>query len=251
MGSTVGDESGDQGREHGDRQRFLAGARQGLAGGTPINQVHPLAPPLPEQEGAAEGELPRPRYGTLRGGGPGREAPAPEELISSFAAALEDAGGTCHIVDQEIPETLLDTLVAELDAWQVVVSAEPAARSLGERLAERGVEVSPATAEAAAAAGLGITSASAGIAATGSIVLDSSRTGGRAGSSLPAAHLCVLPAERLVATPSDVLRPLQGNPEELPASLMLVTGPSRSGDIEQILTIGAHGPVQLHVIVVR
>jgi L-lactate dehydrogenase complex protein LldG len=47
-----------------------------------------------------------------------------------------------------------------------------------------------------------------------------------------------------------VLRRLGDDPTALPSSLVLVTGPSRTGDIEQILTIGAHGPTALHVIVV-
>lgn len=247
---STGESSTDSEREHGDRQRFLAGARQRLASGIPGNRVHPMPERSVSLEGATGDEVPRPRYG-IPSDDPAQREPASDDLITPFARALEEAGGTCHIVDREIPETLLDTLVAELDAWHAVVSAEPEAHSLGQRLAARGVEVSEATPGAAAAAGLGITSASAGIAATGSIVLDSSHTGGRAVSSLPPVHLCILPAERLVATPSDVLRPLAGNPAALPASLVLVTGPSRSGDIEQILTIGAHGPVEVIVILVR
>jgi L-lactate dehydrogenase complex protein LldG len=36
----------------------------------------------------------------------------------------------------------------------------------------------------------------------------------------------------------------------LPPSLVLVTGPSRTGDIEQLITLGAHGPTALHVVLV-
>ncbi|MGH9187741.1 MAG: LUD domain-containing protein [Acidimicrobiales bacterium] len=55
---------------------------------------------------------------------------------------------------------------------------------------------------------------------------------------------------RLVATPADVLHPFTGHGEDLPANLVIVTGPSRTGDIEQILTIGVHGPVAVHIALV-
>jgi L-lactate dehydrogenase complex protein LldG len=225
----------DAGLEHGDRGRFLAQARQRLAGGVPLNQVHP-PPPLP-----GDSPAPTPSYGNV----------VDDDLLGTFARAVEEAGAVCHVVEGAIPEMLLDDIVAELGGWTAVVSAEPEAEALGEKLAARGVEVAGATAGAAAEATLGVTSAVAGVAATGSVVLDSRRAGGRLASLLPPIHLCVLPADRIVATPADVLRGLGDDPAALPPSLVLVTGPSRTGDIEQLLTIGAHGPTALHVVVVR
>jgi L-lactate dehydrogenase complex protein LldG len=224
--------------EHGDRTLFLALARQRLAGGIPLNMVHP--PPVREPLGSAQPPAPEPTYTNLDR----------DDLLGSFARAVEEAGGVCHQVVGEVPDILLDRLVAELDAWDVVVSQDPEAVALGERLADRGVDVSTAGREATADATLGVTSAVAAIAATGSVVIDSARSGGRLSSVLPPAHLCVLPVERLVATPGDVLRRLGDEATPLPSSLVLVTGPSRTGDIEQLLTIGAHGPTTLHVVVV-
>jgi len=226
--------------EHGDRTLFLALARQRLAGGIPVNMVHPPPPRDPALSAADRPPAPEPTYANVD----------PDDLLATFARSVEEAGGVCHQVVGQVPDTLLDRLVAELDAWDVVVSQDPEAVALGERLADRGVEVSPARRDATTRAALGVTSAVAGIAATGSVVLDSARSGGRLASVLPPAHLCVLPVERLVATPADVLRRLGDEPTELPSSLVLVTGPSRTGDIEQLLTIGAHGPMALHVIVV-
>ena len=223
--------------EHGDRELFLALARQRLARGIPVNTVHPPAAPPPGED---PGFAPEPDYANL----------ASDDLLGTFARAVEEAGGVCHLVEGEIPETLLDHIVAELGGWEAVVSAEPEAATLGHSLERRGVEVRPASPDAAARATLGVTSAVAGVAATGSIVLDSRRAGGRLASLLPPVHLCVLPADRIVATPADVLRGLGDDPAALPPSLVLVTGPSRTGDIEQLLTIGAHGPTALHVIVV-
>jgi len=111
-----------------------------------------------------------------------------------------------------------------------------------------GVEVDEYTRERGAAADLGVTSAVAAIAATGSLVLESSAAGGRGASLLPRVHLCVLPAARLVASTADVLRPFSGGGGTLPSNLVLVTGPSRTGDIEQILTLGVHGPVAVEIV---
>ncbi|HMG42739.1 MAG TPA: lactate utilization protein [Acidimicrobiales bacterium] len=223
--------------EHGDRTRFLTLARQGLAGGIPVNLVHP---PPRRDPSSDRPPAPEPTYANVD----------PDDLLATFTRSVEEAGGVCHHVVGQVPDILLDQLVTELDAWDVVVSQDPEAIALGERLADRGVEVSPAGRAAATEAALGVTSAVAGIAATGSVVIDSTRAGGRLSSVLPPAHVCVLPVERLVATPAEVLRPLGDDPAALPSSLVLVTGPSRTGDIEQLLTIGAHGPTALHVIVV-
>ncbi|HEX6167131.1 MAG TPA: LUD domain-containing protein [Acidimicrobiales bacterium] len=227
------------GRETGDRQGFLAPARRRLAGGIATNPVHP-PPPSP----ARGAPVPLPGYRNLD----------PDDPVATFAAALAQVDGTCHVVeakpDGALPGELVDPIVGELgDRW-AVVSDEPAARAVGRQLSARGVTVHDASVDHAARAGLGVTGAVAAIAATGSIVLDSRAAGGRSASLLPAVHLCVVSVNSLRATPADVLRGLGSEPDALPPSLVLVTGPSRTGDIEQLLTLGAHGPTALHVVLV-
>ena len=97
-------------------------------------------------------------------------------------------------------------------------------------------------------ADLGLTGAVAGVAATGSLVLDASVAGSRAAGLLPPVHVCVLREDQLVATPADVLHPLRAG---APSSLVLVGGPSRTGDVEQILTLGVHGPRHVHIVLVE
>ena len=106
--------------------------------------------------------------------------------------------------------------------------------------------VEPLSIEAAARADLGVTSATYGFATTGSVVQESDVAGGRTASLLPPVHLCVLPADRLVPSTAALLRTL-GAPGRLPSNLVVITGPSRSGDIEQIITLGVHGPTALHI----
>jgi L-lactate utilization protein LutC len=226
------------GHETGDRRAFLAPARRRLAGGITVNPVHPPPAPLP---GAP---VPLPGYRNLD----------PDDLVATFAAALAQVDGTCHLVDAAprgaLPGTLVDRIVAELGDRPAVVSDEPVARAVGHQLAARRVAVHDASVVHAARAGLGVTGAVAAIAATGSIVLDSRAAGGRSASLLPAVHLCVVSVNCLRATPADVLRGLGSERDALPPSLVLVTGPSRTGDIEQLLTLGAHGPTALHVVLV-
>ena len=222
------------GREAGDRAAFLAPARRGLAGGIPANPVHPPPGPL----GGAG--VPRPRYRNLD----------PDDLVGTFARSVAEADGTCHVVEGDVPDDLLDRLVDELGGRPVVATAEPGAEGVARRLADRGVAVEPFTVEAAARAALGVTGAAAAVAATGSVVLDSRRAGGRTASLLPPVHLCVVQVAALHPTPADVLRHLGDPGGGLPPSLVLVTGPSRTGDIEQLLTLGAHGPTALHVVLV-
>jgi L-lactate dehydrogenase complex protein LldG len=229
------------GAEHGDRAAFLAPARRRLAGGIAVNLVH--APPPTH---APDAGVPRPGYRNLDA----------DDLVGTFAAAVAAVDGTCHPGDDgsgvpgAVPDDLLDRMAVELDGRPAVTSDEPSARAVGARLAARGVQVGDATPGAAAAAGLGITGAVAAVAATGSVVLDSRAAGGRLASLLPAVHLCVVQVNSLVATPADVLRRLGSGGDALPSSLVLVTGPSRTGDIEQLLTLGAHGPTALHVVLV-
>jgi L-lactate dehydrogenase complex protein LldG len=173
---------------------------------------------------------------------------SPADLVEVFAATATDQQATVHrIRGRHVPADLLRAIVADHDIATAVVSAEPAARALTEPLRALGVDVST-TANPAEVAGadLGVTSAVAAVAVTGSLVVDCAVAGGRTVSLLPRVHLCVVAAEALVATPGAVLRPLRAG--RLPSNLVLISGPSRTGDIEQLLTIGVHGPVAVHVV---
>jgi len=86
--------------------------------------------------------------------------------------------------------------------------------------------------------------------ATRAVVQDSHVVGGRSVSLLPPVHLCVLPADRIVPTSAEVLRGL-GDGRVLPSNLVLITGPSRSGDIEQIMALGVHGPLVVEIALLR
>jgi L-lactate dehydrogenase complex protein LldG len=101
---------------------------------------------------------------------------------------------------------------------------------------------------ACATADIGITSADYALADTGTLVMLSTPHEARLVSLLPPVHIAVVPSERLL-TGLDELFTLLPNPAEVASSMVLITGPSRTADIEQILVRGVHGPGQITVLI--
>lgn len=95
----------------------------------------------------------------------------------------------------------------------------------------------------------GITSADYALADTGTLVMFSSHAEARLISLLPPAHIAIVPAERILSGLDELLT-LIPKPSDVSSSLVLITGPSRTGDIEQILVRGVHGPGEVHLVVV-
>jgi L-lactate dehydrogenase complex protein LldG len=96
---------------------------------------------------------------------------------------------------------------------------------------------------------VGVTECDALIAQTGSVLITSRSAGGRALSVLPPHHLVVARRDQLLpdlpAAFELLSRKYAGN---FPSFMGFVTGPSRTGDIERILVLGAHGPKKLTII---
>ena len=84
-----------------------------------------------------------------------------------------------------------------------------------------------------------------GLADTGSVVLAASPTEPRARSLLPEVHVSLLREDRILPGLAELFEALG---TDLPSQLMIITGPSRSADIEQELTVGVHGPGEAHVV---
>ncbi len=102
------------------------------------------------------------------------------------------------------------------------------------------------TREAAAESRVGVSEMEWGLADTGTVVQDATDPALRLVSTLPEIHVALLPESRIVATLADVLPRL--DPGRAPY-ISFITGPSRTADIERVLTIGAHGPVRLVIVV--
>ncbi|HTW67530.1 MAG TPA: lactate utilization protein [Bryobacteraceae bacterium] len=103
--------------------------------------------------------------------------------------------------------------------------------------------------EACAAADVGITSVDYALAATGSFVMISSASEARLVSLLPPVHVAIFPRSRILANLDELLSILP-RPADQTSSMVLITGPSRTADIEQILVRGVHGPGEVYAVIV-
>lgn len=98
---------------------------------------------------------------------------------------------------------------------------------------------------------IGFTYADIGIAETGTLVLNCPGEELRLATMICEYHVCVLPKSRIVKdafAAESQLREFMGNPSDYTA---FITGPSRTADIERVLTIGVHGPLELHILIVE
>ena len=98
---------------------------------------------------------------------------------------------------------------------------------------------------------IGFTYADIGIAETGTLVLNCPGEELRLATMVCEYHVCVLPKSRIIQdgfAAESQLRSYMANPANYTA---FITGPSRTADIERVLTIGVHGPLELHILVLE
>lgn len=100
-------------------------------------------------------------------------------------------------------------------------------------------------------ADLGVTGCDCLIARTGSIAVCTRSAGGRALSVLPPVHLVIARRDQIVPDLEFAFSLWKNRYGEYwPSNLSIITGPSRTADIEQTLNLGVHGPKHLHVVVI-
>ena len=141
--------------------------------------------------------------------------------------------------------------IAAADKWQSIASHDGeltnfAAQSLGLPilLTDRGYDV-----QEMEKCDAGITECDALIAQTGGVLVTSRSAGGRALSVLPPHHIVIARREQLVANLPAAFELLQRKyAPDFPSMISFITGPSRTGDIERILVLGAHGPKKLTIL---
>jgi len=90
------------------------------------------------------------------------------------------------------------------------------------------------------------------IARTGSIMVDSSRKGGRLLTVFPPVHIVIATTDQVIYDVGDALEMLQNHyGKNMPSMINFITGPSRSGDIEKQLQYGVHGPEELYLFLLE
>lgn len=95
-----------------------------------------------------------------------------------------------------------------------------------------------------------VTGAFAGVAETGTLMLASGPEHPTTLNFLPDTHVVVLRSDRIAGTYEDAWDRLRAERGDVPRTVNFVTGPSRTGDIEQKIELGAHGPRRLHILLV-
>ena len=159
------------------------------------------------------------------------------EAVQTSVRRLDD--------EAEVPAAVMDYLRAHNLPMRLVMAPDPA---LDRPDWPAMLEIRRGRAEDADPVGL--TTAFAGIAETGTLMLLSGAQTPTTVAFLPETSIVVLRADRVLRAYEDALAMLREERGELPRSINLITGPSRSGDIEQTIQLGAHGPRRLLVLLV-
>jgi len=155
----------------------------------------------------------------------------------ALASSVEQVGSTvevpaavaCYLAEHGLPRKAVATGdVAGLD-W-----------------AGAGIEV--ATRVAVDADKVGLSGCFCAIAETGTLLLLSGPQTPASVSLLPETHIAVVPVGRIVTTMEDAFALLRAEHGGLPRAVNFISGPSRTGDIEQTIVLGAHGPCRVHLI---
>ena len=174
-------------------------------------------------------------------------------------------GGASQVVaDWSAARDAVVDLLAQYQVRSALCWQHPVLDRLGlsELLTQRGIAAfahdqlvnqSPAERRATIlSADIGITSADFAVAETGTLAV-CSRTGRERVISLVApVHLAIISRDQIVPDLYDLFNKLSERGwDELPSNLALISGPSKTGDIELELTTGVHGPGHWHVLIVR
>jgi L-lactate dehydrogenase complex protein LldG len=167
---------------------------------------------------------------------------AMQERIALFSTALEKLAGKSFVAEScEQAREYVTSLIAARTA----ISSHSA-------ILQRCGVACPVNIDnhraACAEAAVGITGAGYALADTGSLVMFANSEEARLISLLPPVHVAIIEREQIL-TGLDELLSTVSLPAGITSSMVLITGPSRTADIEQILVRGVHGPGELHVVI--
>lgn len=180
-----------------------------------------------------------------------RRAPGPRpaveaDLVTRFAARAEAMASSIEVVARmdEAPAAVARYLAAQglaaaAVAWPQLAGLDWAGTGLKvENRAARGDDM------------VGITGVFCAIAETGTLALLSAPDTPATVSLLPESHVALVPASRIVRGMEEAFDLIRAECGELPRAVNFISGPSRTGDIEQTLVLGAHGPYRVHIVIV-
>jgi L-lactate dehydrogenase complex protein LldG len=171
------------------------------------------------------------------------------DRLQTFSEELTALGAFCTLCrEYEVAQRVLDLLVKHQTNQILAWDADRLPEGLLDALQESGIEViypSSETKDSNSNVLVGLTGAGAGIAETGSLFLAGGSGQPLSASLLPEVHIAILYEHDLYDHLSEVI--IRQELREASAAV-LISGPSRTADIEMTLTIGVHGPGELDVI---
>jgi len=168
--------------------------------------------------------------------------------ISLFSSQAEAVQTTVRRVDRyrDVPDAVIDYLRLHNLPPRLVMASDPLLAQADWQRTMLDIHNGPAREDDA----VGLTTAYVGIAETGTLMLLSGPRTPTTLAFLPETSIIVLSTERIVRAYEDGFALLREEHGTLPRSINFITGPSRSGDIEQTIQLGAHGPRRLCALLV-
>lgn len=169
-----------------------------------------------------------------------------EDPAERFVAkAQAEAATVARVADErDIPEAVTQYLKSHNLAAEI--AAAPALRSI-DWPAHLAVDFGATRGEHESA----VTPCLTAVAETGSVVLLSGEQTPTSLGLLPDNHIVIVRRSQIVRSFEDVWGQLREREDGLPRAVNLITGPSRTGDIEQTIQLGAHGPRRVHIILIE
>lgn len=174
-----------------------------------------------------------------------------EQRVEKFSVAARNIGA--DVYQAEDLADAVSYVAGRVSGTLLVPSFASGARyKLKSILKKAGVSVATElNREVAAQAEAGITGVNFAMADTGSLALESTDESIRLATTLPEIQFALLDPEKILADSLEAVKPLRQLHQRDPRNyIAYISGPSRTADIERVLTIGVHGPKQLHILLV-
>jgi L-lactate dehydrogenase complex protein LldG len=170
-----------------------------------------------------------------------------DSIDITFAQEFTNAGGKFIFCEDENEFVLSLKFLAKENEWNNLFCTEP---KLLEILNNEGISYNSGENEFLQMK-VGITLCEALVARTGSVVVSSKHRSGRRLNVFPEIHVVMAYASQLVPDIKDAFKLMKEKYKSaIPSMITMVTGPSRTADIEKTLVMGAHGPKDLYVFLI-
>jgi len=184
-----------------------------------------------------------------------------DSLVADLVASLGRRKASSQVVAAADAARAAARAMGDAGVARAVLADDPLVRDLGlpEALRREGIEALmwPTALSRRESLGLegpedscGVTVPRTAVAERGTLVLEASRGHGRGIDVTNRHHVALLPAGRIVHTLGEALAQAFADGQPVPSAVSLVSGPSRSSDIEKISTLGAHGALSEHVVII-